>query len=239
MSRITTVIFDMYETLAENNPDLWVGTFGDIVRDQGLDADPDELYRNWKSLEVGFRKVRINLERPELTPPFKSYETAWMECFAQTFQDMGLGAADSAAAARKAVVDMGLREAYPETDGALSEIQGGWRTAVLSNADDDYLFPLIERMGWKFDATLSSEGAKAYKPLPETFHRILEMLGAGSEECIYVGDTLLDDVFGSKGVGMRSVWINRTGAVHDPNMPMPDYEISSLDQLSGLLRAES
>lgn len=239
MSRITTVIFDMYETLAENSPDLWVGTFGDIVREQGLDADPGELYRNWKSLEVGFRKVRINLEQPELTPPFKSYETAWMECFEQTFENMGLGSGDPAAAARKAVLDMGLREAYPETNSALSEVQAEWRTAVLSNADDDYLFPLIEKMGWKFDAVLSSEGAAAYKPLPTAFHQILEMLGAEPEECIYVGDTLLDDVFGAREVGMSSVWINRIGASHDPNMPVPDYEISSLDELPGLLRAAS
>ena len=90
MANITTVIFDMYETLAHNSPELWHRTFETIRQTQKLSIDPMELYRHWKTLEVNFRRDRLNLEEPEKSPPFKSYEQAWADCFQATFQDLGL-----------------------------------------------------------------------------------------------------------------------------------------------------
>ena len=236
MSRITTVIFDVYETLAYNNTELWVETFRDICRTQALLVDPVALYRGWKELEVGFRRTRLNLQEPEKGPPFKSYETAWRDCFAQVFGRLGL-TGDPAAASRKAIVDMGARDPYPDAVEALPEIQARWKTGVLSNADEGYLYPLLERVGWKFAVALSSEAVGAYKPLPAAFERVLAEMGVGADEAVYVGDTLYDDILGSRGVGMRSVWINRHGASHDPQMPVPDFEVRSLAELPALLEA--
>ena len=122
---------------------------------------------------------------------------------------------------------------------AMPEFQARWKTGVLSNADDGYLHPLLDRIGWKFPVALSSEGVGAYKPLPAAFQRVLTELGVGAEEAVYVGDTLYDDILGAKGVGMRSAWINRDGAAHDPLMPVPDFEIRSLTELPALLEAAS
>ncbi|MCE2464371.1 MAG: HAD family hydrolase, partial [Dehalococcoidia bacterium] len=186
MSRITTVIFDMYETLAENNPGLWKDTFREICSVQGLAVDPEYLYQEWKSLEVMFRKERQNLEEPEKSPPFKSYEQAWSECFSGVFTKLPLKG-DASAAANDAIRDMGRRKPYQDALDALPVLQAGWTTGVLSNADDNYLFPLLDRMGWKFEAVLSSEGARAYKPLPAPFREIMDRMRVGSAEAIYVG----------------------------------------------------
>ena len=238
MSRITTVIFDMYETLAENNPGLWKDTFREICSVQGLGVDPEYLYHEWKSLEVMFRKERQNLEEPEKSPPFKSYEQAWSECFSGVFTKLDIKG-DAAAAANDAIRDMGMRRPYQDALDALPVLQAGWNTGVLSNADDNYLFPLLDRMGWKFEAVLSSEGARAYKPLPAPFREIMDRMGVRPDEAIYVGDTLYDDVVGAKGVGMRAVWINRHGMSPDPQYLSPDYEIKSLNELPEILRAAS
>ena len=237
MSRITTVIFDVYETLAYNNTGLWIDTFKRICHDQSLEIDPQHLYREWKELEVAFRKRRLNLEDPAKSPPFKSYEEAWYDCFAEVFSALDLQG-DAASAARGAIVDMGEREPYPDAIEAIPTIQAHWRTGVLSNADDDYLFPLLQKIGWEFDAILSSQGAQAYKPLPSPFWRILEELSARPEEAIYVGDTPYDDVLGAKGVGMRAVWINRHGASISPLEVTPDYEVKSLNELPQILQRE-
>jgi 2-haloalkanoic acid dehalogenase type II len=236
MSKITTVIFDVYETLAYNSSALWVETFRAICRTQALLVDPVSLYRDWKELEVGFRRNRLNLEEPEKGPPFKSYETAWRDCFVGAFGKLSL-TGDPAAAARKAIADMGVRDPYPDAVEALPEIQARWKTGVLSNADEGYLYPLLERIGWKFPVVLSSEEVGAYKPLPAAFERVLDDLGVGAGEAVYVGDTLYDDILGSRGVGMRSAWINRYGASRDSLMPAPDFEIHSLAELPALLEA--
>ena len=177
MANITTVIFDMYETLAHNSPALWVETFQRICGSQELAVDHEELYRCWKSYEMNFRHERLNLEEPEKSPPFLSYEQAWASCFQRAFKDLELQA-DASAAARTAVEHMGEREIYPDALQALPEIRTRWRTALLSNADDDYLNPTLERIAGKFEVVLSSEQAQAYKPHPRPFLQVAEQLGA-------------------------------------------------------------
>jgi 2-haloalkanoic acid dehalogenase type II len=238
MSGITTVIFDVYETLAHNNTGLWLDTFRHICRTQGLPVDPQTLYREWKALEMVFRKERLNLEEPEKSPPFKSYEEAWRDCFAGAFGRLGIEG-DASAASRKAIKDMALRDPYPDALEAIPLIRSRWKTGVLSNADDGYLYPLMKRIGWSFDVVLSSEGVRAYKPLPSAFKQVLDHLGVAPSEAVYVGDTLYDDILGAKGVGMRAAWVNRHGASRDPHLPTPDYEISSLTHLVGILETGS
>ena len=238
MSKITTVIFDIYETLALNNTELWIDTFQRICHLQGLEIDPQLLYLEWKVLEMVFRKERLNLEEPEKSPPFKSYEEAWRDCFSQVFCRLSLKG-DAVVAGKETIHDMGLREPYQDALEALPVIQTRWRTGVLSNADDGYLFPLLSRIGWKFEAVLSSEEARAYKPLPSPFRQIMSKLGVGPEESIYVGDTLYDDILGAKGVGMRVAWVNRHGASPDSQFPKPDYEVQSLKELPDILQALS
>ena len=238
MSKITTVIFDMYETLAVNNTGLWIETFRGICRVQGIEVDPEHLYREWKELDLKFRRERLNLNEPEKSPPFKSYEEAWRECFEGAFSRLGISG-DPDAAAKDTIRDMGCREPYEDAVAALPAIQALWKTAVLSNADDAYLYPLLERIGWKFEAVLSSEEARGYKPLSSPFRRIMGELGVNAEETVYVGDTLYDDILGAKMVGIRAAWINRHGAAHDPQFPLPDYEIQSLEQLPGIIGAVS
>ena len=236
MTPITTVIFDVYETLAHNDSGLWIETFVGICRAQGLEIDPQFLYQEWKALEMLFRKERHNLEEPDKSPPFKSYEEAWRDSFRDVFSRLGLKG-DAAVAVKDAARDMGEREPYQDALEVLPVIQARWRTGVLSNADDNYLFPLLATVGWKFEAVLSSEGARAYKPLPSPFRQIMGKLGIVPQEAIYVGDSLYDDVLGAKGVGMRAVWLNRHKSVPDAQLPKPDYVIQNLRELPELLYA--
>jgi putative hydrolase of the HAD superfamily len=51
-----------------------------------------------------------------------------------------------------------------------------------------------------------------------------------------VGDRLTTDVQGAQSAGLRAVWVNRSGSVlHDGIVP--DWEISTLDELVSLLKA--
>ena len=234
MSNITTVIFDVYETLAHNNVDLWLDTFRRICKEQRLPIKADELWRQWKALEMNFRGQRLNLEEPHKSPPFKSYEEAWRECFQGVFQRLQLPG-DAAAAARASVEDMGRREPYADALEALPQVQARWTTGILSNSDDDYLTPTLDRLGFEFQAVLSSETARAYKPHPAPFHRIMEILGVTAQECVYVGDNQFDDVLGAQSVGMQAVLINRGGPPADPKLPIPDYEVRALTELPQVL----
>ena len=229
MSVITTVIFDMYETLVQNPLSLWRVGFEGIIQEQSLDTNPDILWQEWAPGEAEFRNSRV---KPGV--PFRSYYQAWRDCFIQAFNNLELNG-DPDAAASSFIRYISRREPYPETVEALKSVQASWRTAVLSNADDDYLMPNLELLGVKFEAVLSSEKARIYKPLPEFFRKMLNTLNVTPEESIYVGDRQLEDVKGATEVGIHAVWINRSANSADPNLPEPAHQISSLLELPGLL----
>ena len=232
MNQITTVIFDMYETLVQNPPGHWRATFQEIVKDQGYESHVQRLWQEWDAAETEFRESRV---KPGVT--FRSYFEGWRDNFARAFASLSL-AGDAEGASRRTIEDLSRRPPYGETVEALGLVQRGWRTAVLSNADHDFLLPNLERLGVEFDAVLSSEEARDYKPRPGLFQEMLRRLKINPHEAVYVGDRQLEDVQGAQLVGMRAVWINRSETAADPQLPQPDYQINSLLQLPRLLAGE-
>ena len=232
MPKLRAVIFDMYETLVRNSPSLWLHTFDEICREQALDMAGQELWDLWKPLEMRFRQ-----ERYQPSYPFKTYERAWRECFQQVFQDLGKG--DASEAARISVRDQGRRDLYPEVTEVLGALRSAdhYKLGLLSNADNDALGPLIRLHGLEFDGVVCSEGARSYKPEPESFRLILQELDVSPEACLYVGDSQHDDVQGAGAVGMRTAWVNRNGAEPDPALPAPDHQVHSLMELLDIVNA--
>ncbi|WP_456420746.1 TIGR02253 family HAD-type hydrolase [Thermococcus sp.] len=83
-----------------------------------------------------------------------------------------------------------------------------------------------------FDVIVTREDVKAIKPEPKIFLHALKKLGVKPGEALYVGDSLSQDVYGAKHVGMTAVWINRSG---ENGYHMADYEIRTLHELREIL----
>ena len=73
------------------------------------------------------------------------------------------------------------------------------------------------------------------KPNPLIFKKILDAMRLEPADILFVGDTPLDDVLGSKGVGMHSAWIRRRGRELPEGIPAPDIIISDLAELPAAL----
>jgi len=84
-------------------------------------------------------------------------------------------------------------------------LQGQCRNAVLSNADDRFLYSVIVRPGISFDAVFYSEEARSYKPCTELFHNTLKRSDVNPQEASYVCDQQYEDVQGARAVGMRAI----------------------------------
>lgn len=237
---VQAIVFDVYETLIQNRPSQWQDTFGRMVKTLGLNTDPALLWKRWKSFDVEFRKKRLNLSFPrgrtDASPPFKSYAQTWQEAFERAFSSLGLP--DLSEEATHIVVDeLGRHPPYPDAIEVLPRLQRDWRTAIVSNADDAYLLPSLKLLGVRFEAVVSSERARAYKPLPKPFMDALSSLKVAPAQAVYVGDQPFDDVLGAKKVGMRAIWLNRNGASYDGSAPRPDAEIQLLHELPEVLKS--
>ena len=227
------IAFDCYDTLFQNPQSGWQAVIGEIAADQNLEVDAGDLYREWKELEVLFRSRRINMADPKLAPPFKSYEQAWAECFDEAFRSMGLDG-DPAMASLRCVQHMAARPPFPETSAALEALEGKCKLGVFSNADDDFLLPLVATTRIDWAAVATSESARVYKPMTAAFDHIAGLLDVNPRAIWYVGDHLFDDVLGSNEAGMTSVWVNRDGKESDGDS-RPDAVIGDLGGLITLL----
>ena len=63
----------------------------------------------------------------------------------------------------------------------------------------------------------------------------LQLAVGDLQHVLYVGDRQLEDVKGGGGVGMGTVWLNRSGTAMDPQLPAPDHQIDSLLEIPELL----
>jgi len=123
---------------------------------------------------------------------------------------------------------------YPDTVPTLEWLKGeGYKLGVITSGPAYQRLKLeLTGLSGYFDVIVTREEVKAIKPEPKIFLYALEALGVQPGEAIMVGDSLSQDVYGAKHVGMTAVWVNREG---EPNYHMADYEIRTLHGLRKIL----
>jgi len=98
----------------------------------------------------------------------------------------------------------------------------------VSNADTGPLLAAIEKHGLRFDAVVTSEMARCYKPDPLIFETALRLLGVRAERAAHVGDSMHSDIGGASLAGLSTVWLCRDSRIHDIGDHRGDWKISSL-----------
>lgn len=107
------------------------------------------------------------------------------------------------------------REAYPETKAVLTALKEKYLIFIGSNTDNDVLESVMHKNNITVDKVYTSENLKCYKPNQLFFTHILKDNGLSPQEVWFVGDSVTDDVLGPKSVGMKTVWVDRSGAGGD------------------------
>ena len=121
-------------------------------------------------------------------------------------------------------------EPFPEVPAALEEVRGrGWRLAVLSNTDRDFLDASLFRIGVDFDRSIVASEIGSYKPAPVHWDEFFARTGADRERHVHVGASLFHDIAPASRLGLRTIWINRLGEEAEPQ---PDTELHSLAGLA-------
>jgi 2-haloacid dehalogenase len=119
-------------------------------------------------------------------------------------------------------------EMYPEVALALPKLKV--KQAILSNGSPDMLDPLVKNSGLQFDAVLSVDEVKVFKPAPEVYQLAVERLGVAKEQIGFVSSNCWDAI-GAKSFGFRVFWINRLKAPVDRLGFQPDAIVASLDEI--------
>jgi len=122
---------------------------------------------------------------------------------------------------------------FPEVPEALGEARHqGWKLAILSNTDRDYIEASLALIGVPFDHVIVASEIGSYKPGHRHWQAFDEQTGAGPAGRVHVGASLFHDVAPANDLGLPSVWINRLG---EQPRPQPTRELPDLTRLAETL----
>lgn len=85
----------------------------------------------------------------------------------------------------------------------------GWRLAILSNTDRDFIDASMERIGVPFELAIVASEIGSYKPDRGHWDAFFGRTGADPSLHVHVGASLYHDIRPSAELGLRSIWINR------------------------------
>jgi 2-haloacid dehalogenase len=116
---------------------------------------------------------------------------------------------------------------FPEVPEALREARRrGWKLAILSNTDRDYIDASQERIGVPFELAIVASEIGSYKPSLGHWQAFEREVGRPPD--VHVAASLFHDVVPARELGLKSIWINRLGERPEPE---PTRELPDLARL--------
>ncbi len=207
MARDRWATFDCYGTLVDWNG----GIRAQLARVFG-DERAGELLERYHELE------------PELEVDGKR---SYREVLTEAMRRLGASEDDESALADS----LPEWHPFPEVPQALEEARDqGWKLAILSNTDRDYIEASMERLGVPFEFAIVASEIGSYKPALGHWRAFEERVGTSPD--VHVAASLFHDVAPANDLGLPSVWINRLG---EQPRPQPTRELPDLTRLAETL----
>lgn len=121
---------------------------------------------------------------------------------------------------------------FPEVVDSLLRLRTQYRLGIITNGSSDLQREKIERtgIGHFFEAIFISSEIGIGKPDGRLFKLALDKFSVNSGSAIFIGDSLERDITGAHNVGIKGVWMNRSGLINNQKT-VPDCEISNLSEL--------
>lgn len=127
-------------------------------------------------------------------------------------------------------------DAFADAAAMLADLKTrGGRLAILSNGSPRMLAAAVDAgsMTGLFDAVLSVDSVRAYKPRPEVYALVTAKFSIKPDDVVFVSSNRWD-VMGASSFGFGTVWLNRARMPNEYDDFAPLHEISALAALPAL-----
>ena len=219
---IKAVVFDAYGTLISTGTGS-IEAAQKILDLHGSSISAKAFYADWK---------QYHREHMDHLTQFVTEETIFRRDLEKLYVQYDLPG--------KAAEDVGImlntlgnRMAFPESKEVVERLKRSVTVCIGSTTDTEPLMRDLARSGVTVDRVFTSEGLRVYKPQKAFYEKILAVLSLHPEEVLFVGDSLTDDVYGPRQVGMKTCWVNRKG--QPSPIPPPDYTVPDLNGVLAIL----
>ena len=128
-------------------------------------------------------------------------------------------------------------EVFPDAGPCLQRLARDFRLAVVTNGLLDNQLRKIAGAGFGdlLERVFVSSAFGSGKPSPAFFGHVLQALNVAGFNCVFVGDSLKNDILGAGAAGIPSIWVNRDART-DRRSAAARHEVASLrDLTAGLI----
>jgi 2-haloalkanoic acid dehalogenase type II len=180
----------------------------------------DELARVFGEERADERLGRYHEVEPELEADGR---LSYREVMAEAMRRLGAPAAEEAALARSLPGWL----PFPEVPEALEEARAhGWKLAILSNTDRDFIEASMERIAVPFELAIVASEIGSYKPALGHWRAFGERVGRLPD--VHVAASLFHDIAPANELGLSSIWINRLGEEPEPKPSRQQRDLRDL-----------
>lgn len=215
---VAAFVFDAYGTLYDVHSVVQRG-------DAFFPGKGAQLSQLWRAKQLEYTWQRSLMQR------YVPFSTVTREALAYACEALGLDLTPERT--EELMREYLMLAPYPDVAGALQRLKAG-KKAILSNGSPDMLNPLVEHSRLEFDAVLSVDSIKIFKPAPQVYEIATKTFGLRPSEIVFVSSNCWD-ALGAQSFGFSAYWINRTGAPVDRLGVAPNGILSSLGDLPDML----
>lgn len=125
---------------------------------------------------------------------------------------------------------------FADTVEALKELKNKYKLAIISNIDNDLFAFTAKHLEVEFDAIITAEQAKSYKPSLNNFHVAFTQINLPLDQILHVAASIYNDIIPARSLLLATVWVNRKFINDNANIGenKPDLEVPDLQSLTRL-----
>ncbi|WP_108251855.1 HAD family hydrolase [Planctomonas deserti] len=229
MAGVSAVAFDLDGTLLDHRA-ASASAFTQLVRELGGTATPglqqawwdaeDRHFEAWRQGRISFDEQRRRRLR-EVLPLVESASASGGGLGDRGLHDGVLGGREMSDERLDRIFDV-YRAAYesawcvfPEVVAVLDAVRSaGMSVGLLTNGSERQQEEKLARTGIRdrFDVVCTSESVGLAKPDPGAFAALCSRLGVPPADVLFVGDDYRADILGARAAGLRTYFVDRSGA---------------------------
>lgn len=126
---------------------------------------------------------------------------------------------------------------FADTVPGLRRLHSRYRLAIVSNIDDDLFADSARHLQIPFDAIVTAQQVRSYKPSLRNFEALLQRIAAPRDRLLHVAESLYHDVVPARSLRIATVWVNRRqgkAAASKLVAAQPDLEVPDIAKLAAL-----
>lgn len=219
--------FDCYGTLIDWETGI-LGYLRPLLQSRGCTASDAEILNLYSEFEPQEQAGHYRSYREVLASVVRDFAR---ELHFQVTDDEANGLAES------------IRDWQPfaDTVAGLRRLHPRYKLAILSNIDDDLFAYTAPKLEVPFDAVVTAQQVRSYKPALNNFEALLRRCPVSRDRLLHVAESLYHDVVPAHSLGITTVWVNRRqgrkAAATKLVATTPDVEVRDIAGLAELLAA--